>query len=313
VSPAFERFRALGTTALVGTTDADKISVATAIALEEIEACDMACSRFRDDSELSRLNNGERIAPVSEWLCAATATALAAAEQTGGLVDPTIGQALIDLGYDRTFDKLDPDHPLVVTATHVPAWREIRVNRHSRTVSIPSRVKLDLGATAKALCADRAAARAATATGTGVLVSLGGDISVCGAAPEDGWVVRVTDRSDSHPAEAVPGQTVAIRTGGLATSGTSARRWARAGAVLHHLVDPRTGQPAEEEWRTVSVAAPSCVAANTASTAAMILGSAAPAWLTQHGFDARLVTPDGEISTTGGWPVERRSRQEASA
>ena len=313
MSAAFERFRALGTTAVVGTTDADKIFAATAIALEEIEACDLACSRFREDSELSRLNNGERIASPSEWLCAALATALAAAEQTDGLVDPTIGQALIDLGYDRTFENLDPDRPLVVTATHVPAWRAIRVNSSSRTVSIPPRVRLDLGATAKALCADRAAARASAVTGTGVLVSLGGDISVCGEAPDEGWVVRVTDRSDSDPDADVPGQTVSIRTGGLATSGTTARRWARAGAVMHHLVDPRTGQPAEEAWRTVSVAAPSCVAANTASTSAMILGTEGQTWLTRHGFDARLVAPDGEVTTTGSWPVEHYTEQEIRA
>jgi thiamine biosynthesis lipoprotein len=302
--PAFERLRALGTSVVIGTTDPRRIADATAAAVEEIEACDLACSRFREDSELSRLNNGERMAKVSKWFCDALATALAAAEQTDGVVDPTIGQALIDLGYNRSFEKIDPDNPIVVTATHVPAWRAIRVNTQLRTVAVPPRVKVDLGATAKALCADRAAEHASAATRTGVLVSLGGDMSVAGPAPDEGWLVRVTDRSDRDPAEDAPGQTVAIRSGGLATSGTTARRWARAGAVLHHLVDPRTGRPAEEAWHTVSVAAPSCVQANTASTAAVVLGFDGPAWLNRQGIDARLVGPDGDVLTTGLWPAQ---------
>lgn len=302
--PAFETFRGLGTTIVVGTAEPAAHTAAVAAVRAEVEACDLACSRFRDDSELSHLNSGERLPTTSEWLCDAVATALAAADHTDGLVDPTIGQCLIDLGYDRTFDQIDPENPLVVKATHVPAWRRVRADRRTGRVSVPAGVRLDLGATAKALCADRAAARAARATGTGVLVSMGGDIAVAGRSPGGGWVIRVTDRADADPGSPAPGQTVTIRTGGLATSGTAARRWARAGATMHHLVDPRTGRPAAEAWRTVTVAAPTCVAANTASTAAVILGPAAPAWLEAGGMDARLVAPDGEVVRTGDWPAD---------
>ena len=306
-APAFEHFKGLGTTIAVGAADPVALPEVIAVVRAEVDACDRACSRFQDDSELSRINSGERLPAVSEWLCDATATALDAARATDGLVDPTIGQCLIDLGYDRTFDLIDPSTPLVVTATHVPAWRQVNVDRAARRVTVPARVRLDLGATAKALCADRAAAHAARLTGTGVLISLGGDIAVAGPAPAGGWVVRVTDRSDADPAgpgTREPGQTVSISVGGLATSGTAARRWARAGAVVHHLVDPRTGRPAAETWRTVSVAAPSCVAANTASTAAMILGAEAPDWLRRHGHDSRLVSPAGDVVRTGGWPAD---------
>ena len=311
-APAFEHFKGLGTTIVVGAADPVALSEVIAVVRAEVDACDLSCSRFRDDSELSQLNAGRTLPRASEWLCDAVATALDAAQLTDGLVDPTIGQCLIDLGYDRTFDHIDPSSPLVVTATHVPAWRQVRVDRAARRVTVPARVRLDLGATAKALCADRAAAHAARLTGTGVLVSLGGDIAVAGPAPEGGWAVRVTDRSDADPAgpeaptsgRITAAQTVSISTGGLATSGTAARRWARAGAVVHHLVDPRTGRPAAEAWRTVSVAAPSCVAANTASTAAMILGAEAPDWLRRHGHDARLVTPAGDVVRTGGWPAD---------
>lgn len=299
--PQFEQFRALGTTVVVGAAQPADLGGVVAAVRNEIDACDRSCSRFRDDSELSLLNAG-RTARASEWLCQAVTVALDAAAGTDGLVDPTIGQCLIDLGYDRTFDRIDPDLPFVVTATHVPAWRRVRVDRTAGRIDVPSGVKLDLGATAKALCADRAAAAAASLAGSGVLVSLGGDIAVAGPPPPGGWVVRVTERADSAPAAEAPGQTVAIRAGGLATSGTAARRWARAGAVMHHLVDPRTGQPAGDAWRTISVAAPSCVAANTASTAAMVLGGEAPAWLTSRGCDARLVGPDGRVTVTGGWP-----------
>ena len=310
-TPAFEHFKGLGTTIAVGAADPVALPEVIAIVRAEVDACDLSCSRFRDDSELTQLNAGRPLPRASEWLCDAVATALDAAQLTDGLVDPTIGQCLIDLGYDRTFERLDPDSPLVVTATHVPAWRQVRVDRAARRVTVPARVRLDLGATAKALCADRAAAHAARLTGTGVLVSLGGDIAVAGPAPDGGWVVRVTDRSDADPVGLGPGygpdlsgQTVSISVGGLATSGTAARRWARSGAVVHHLVDPRTGRPAAEAWRTVSVAAPSCVAANTASTAAMILGAEAPDWLRRHGHDARLVTPDGDVVRAGGWPAD---------
>jgi FAD:protein FMN transferase len=300
--PAFDRFRALGTVAVVGADDRAKLGSVSSIVAEEIEACDRACSRFRDDSELSALNRAGELCGASEWLCAAMATALRAAEETDGLIDPTIGQILIDLGYDRTFEQLDPSRPLVVTARHVPAWRSVAVEPASHRVSIPPRARIDLGATAKALCSDRAAARAATECGTGVLVSLGGDIAVAGEPPVDGWIVRVTDRSDADPNGLSPGQTVAVRTGGLATSGTATRRWPRAGTVAHHLVDPRTSEPAAEVWRTASVAAPSCVRANVASTAAMILGFQAQSWLETRGLDARLVSPDGDVVTTGQWP-----------
>jgi thiamine biosynthesis lipoprotein len=302
---AFERFRGLGTTIVVGAADGTELPMVADAVRAEIDACDRSCSRFRDDSDLSRLNSG-RPDRVSEWLCDAVTVALDAAAGTDGLVDPTIGQCLIDLGYDRTFDGIDPDRPLMVTAAHVPAWRRVRVDRTARRIDLPSGVRLDLGATAKALCADRAAARAASEARSGVLVSLGGDIAVAGPPPAEGWVIRVTDRADADPDDPAPGQTVAIRTGGLATSGTMARRWARSGAVMHHLVDPRTGRPAAEAWRTITVAAPTCVAANTASTAAMIVGADAPAWLTARGLDARLVRPDGGANVTGRWPPEPR-------
>jgi FAD:protein FMN transferase len=311
--PVFDRFRALGCLAVVGVTEAEALPVVLDLVRAEVAGCDLSCSRFRDDSELSRLNDPARKRSgviVSEWFADALAVAIWAAQETGGLVDPTIGQCLVDLGYDRSIELVPPDQPLVVRASHVPAWE--RLNVGERWAEVPVGVRLDLGATAKALCADRAVQRATAVAGCGALVSLGGDVAVAGPAPDSGWAIRVTDRADTRPADPGPGQSVAIGTGGLATSGTTARRWVQEGRVLHHLVDPRTARPATEVWRTVTVAASSCVEANVASTAAVILGVDAPVWLSGRGLHARLVDAEGRVVTVGGWPSGEAERLSTS-
>jgi thiamine biosynthesis lipoprotein len=295
------RWPALGTTAGVAVCEAHALRPARLAVEMELAAIDLSCSRFRDDSDLSHLNaRAGRPVPVGPLLFEAIVVALRAAELTDGAVDPTIGGALILAGYDRDFSRglQEPAHPLSVR--RVPGWRGVSVDRAPRRVTIPRGVRLDLGATAKALAADRAAAAAAEAAGgSGVLVNLGGDIAVAGSAPSGGWPVRV---ADDHQAPAgAPGQSLTIRSGGLATSSTTVRRWGRAG---HHIIDPRTGRPAESRWRTVSVAAGTCVDANTASTAALVRGDDAPEWLEAHGMPARLVARDGEVLTVASWPEE---------
>ena len=146
-------------------------------------AVDLACSRFRDDSGLSAVNQGAgRPVAVSGTLLDAVDVALAAAAVTDGLVDPTIGRALRVLGYDRDFELVARDGPPLRRRGDdaCPAGERSDVDRAPRTITVPEGVELDLGATAKAWCADRAAAAAAARAGTGVLVSLGGDIAVAG-------------------------------------------------------------------------------------------------------------------------------------
>ena len=162
---------------------------------------------------------------------------------------------------------------------------------------------MDLGATAKAWCADRAARTAADVTGTGVVVGLGGDLSVAGDVPQRGWQVRIADDHRSRFDEP-GGPTVSIFGGGVASSGTSVRRWSRGAHALHHIVDPSTSCSAADWWRTVSVAAASCTDANIASTAAIVLGGAAPAWLDERRLPARLVRADGDVVVVGGWPPD---------
>jgi thiamine biosynthesis lipoprotein len=181
-----------------------------------------------------------------------------------------------------------------------PGRDAVHLDRVRGIVRSAPGVELDLGATAKALAADRAACAAAAAAKSPVLVSLGGDVAVAGAPP-GGWAIRVTD--DHRDDVAARGQTVAIRDGGLATSSTTVRRWRAGGRELHHIVDPRTGVPVAEHWRTVTVAAATCVGANAAATAAMVRGRDALAWLESLRLPARLVRPDGSLAATSSWPA----------
>jgi FAD:protein FMN transferase len=299
--PGRHDFRALGTGCVVLVTDPRQLRPAVDEVADEVAAIDLACSRFRADSELELVNNNAGTAVhVSPLLVDAVLVALRAAELTNGDVDPTVGEAMHVLGYDRDFAQVPRQGEAIATLVRVPGWQGIDVDTRNCTVRIPTGVRLDLGATAKALAADRAATRAAAVAGCGVLVSLGGDLAVAGPPPPRGWPVRVTD--DHAAAADADGQTVLVESGGLATSSTTVRRWARGGEDIHHVVDPRTGRTAEEVWRTVSVAAASCVDANIASTAAIIRGAEAPAWLESLGLPARLVLPEGSVVRVGGWP-----------
>lgn len=314
---------AIGTTARVVAWPASHLGTALGAVDAEIARLDREASRFRHDSDLSRLNRaGEGVYLLSAGLAEAIGVALFAARWTDGLADPTIGEAVLAAGYDRDFAALEVAGEAADAAAdaatgageaadeaggeppgagvRAPGWRTIGLD--GRFCRMPAGLRLDLGATAKALGADRSAAAAARAMGGdgGVLVSLGGDLAVAGRPPTGGWPVLATD---SHPAGSDElGQQVRLGAGALATSSTTRRRWRRAGRVLHHVIDPRTGAPAGGPWRTASVAASSCVDANAASTAAIVAGSDAEAWLEANGLAARLVAGDGTVVLVGDWP-----------
>ena len=292
---------ALGTTALLAVTDPAALTTAEQVMVAELEAIDEACSRFRPDSDISLLHAARGAAvTVGPMLAEAVSVALRAAELTDGLVDPTVGAAVAALGYDRDFATLPEDGPAAAEPLPAPGWWRVRSDPGHQALLVPRGVTLDLGATAKALAADRIAAGAAERTGCGVLVSLGGDVAAAGPAPDGGWDVGIGD--DHVTALDDPQVIVTIIGGALATSGTGRRRWQRGGRTVHHLVDPRTGDVATPCWRTVTVAAGSCVDANTAATAAIVLGSAAPGWLADRALPARLVADDGTVVLVAGWP-----------
>jgi thiamine biosynthesis lipoprotein len=288
-------------------TRADRLSVAADAVRRVVADFDLSCSRFREDSELMALGRtAGRPTPASALLREALHAGLRAAELTDGDVDPTLGRALVALGYDRDFERVlaggaETERP-TVKLTAVPGWHAIRIDDEAETVTVPAGVSLDLGATAKALAADHAAVAALNVAGGGVLVSLGGDVSTAGEAPPAGWPVRVTD--DHAGGVQAPGQWVMIHSGGLATSSTAVRRWKSGNEVVHHLLDPATGHPADGGWRTVSVAAATCLDANIASTAAIIRGQRAVGWLESLGLPSRLVGDDGRVAHRAGWTAD---------
>jgi len=303
--------RAIGTSLRVVVTDAALLDVAKAAVDRVVREIDESCSRFREDSELSRLHaSAGREVPVSPLLLTALRAALRGARLSGGAVDPTVGTAVKTVGYVEDFASVAREGaaiPLVVRP--VPGWQRIVLNEVTCSVVVPEGVEVDLGSTAKALASDLAARAALEAmggagvAGAGVLVSLGGDIAVAGEPPPDGWQIQVADSSDA-PISA-DGETIAIQSGGVATSSTTVRRWKRGDVVLHHIIDPATGLPAQGPWRTVTVVAGDCLDANIAATAAIVRGASAPEWLRHIGLPARLVTHDGAVTRVAGWPEPR--------
>ncbi len=281
-------------------TDADALPAARKEVDNELDAIEGAASRFRPDSEVSSLcASAGRPTEVSELLAGLLAAALEAARQTDGDVDPTVGAALIALGYDKDIAALDHT-ALADVSISIPA-RWSMVTLEDRVVTVPPGVVVDLGATAKAVAADRCAARVYMATGSGVLVNLGGDIATDGPAPAGGWQVLVQDDDDE------PASLVALQAGAaLATSSTIRRRWRRGTDLVHHILDPRTLRPAEPVWRTVSAVAPTCLQANTVSTAAIVRGRRALDWIGALGLPARLVDRERDVHRIGGWPADER-------
>ncbi|RFA09520.1 hypothetical protein B7R54_10020 [Subtercola boreus] len=311
------------TTARIVVTDPALVDAASTVLVTVLDEVERACSRFSPASELARLRpqlaDG---APVSPMLATLVGVALAAARRSGGSVDPTLGNAMSRLGYDRDFADLDPARepvhsgrpvpagltvpaglpvPVITLSSSVPGWRRIGlVEEGDQTLLVvPTDLALDLGATAKAYAADIAAARVTEQLGCGVLVSLGGDIATAGPAPEGGWQVTVCDLPGD------PECQVTLTAGqALATSSTQKRRWRQHGQTFHHILDPTRGLPADPVWRTVTVAAGSCVEANTLATASIVRGAGGLVWLAAQRASARLVDRSGRVLGLCGWPDE---------
>ncbi len=265
------RFRAMGCDVAVAGAGSDESARIRAL-FEELDAM---FSRFRPDSELCRVNAARGAVAVSERFAAMVETALWAARATGGLVDPTVARAVAAAGYDRDFSELRP-HPHPAGAAVPADHRAVRLL--GRVLVSPP---LDLNGVVKAVAVDRAVSLLA---GPG-WVSAGGDLAARG--PVD---------------VALPaGGAVRLVAGGLATSGTTRRRWLRAGDEQHHLIDPRSGAPARSPWTEVTVAGRSCLDADVAAKAALLLGADGPAWLDARGLPGRLVGEDGSVVETRAW------------
>jgi thiamine biosynthesis lipoprotein len=294
------------TTARLVVTDPATMSQALTLVQEELLAIELAASRFRPDSELMTLvRDADGAAELSPLLAELMEAALTAARESDGAVDPTLGSVLVGLGYDRDIDqvrrgdtrKSTTPTPSVTVVRRRHGWRSLALA--DRCLRMPPGTQLDLGASAKAVAADRCARLVHDRFDTGVLVSLGGDIATSGPAPDGGWQVVVQDLPSD-----VPQQITLAPGAAVATSSSAKRAWTQDGVRRHHLVDPATRLPAEGPWRSISVVATTCLRANTASTAAMVKGDEALAWLRTTGLPARLVSEQGALVTLGGWPRE---------
>jgi len=289
-------------------TEPDLLDPARAVLETELDAVGRAASRFRPDSEIVAVNRSAgRPIELSPLLTDLVRTALDAARRSEGTVDPTVGAGLRGVGYTADIGELARHEPSGAEQRQVVAggfrvvidrhrsWRDVVLD--GALLSMPRGVELDLGATAKARTADRAAARIAAELGCGVLVGVGGDIATAGTGPEGGWQIRVGD----GPGE--PEAQVTLPAGrAIATSSTVRRAWHHDGALMHHILDPATWHPAAPVWRTITAVAPSCVTANTWTTAGVVMGLRAPEWLAAQGVCARLVGNDFTVVRLGGWP-----------
>jgi thiamine biosynthesis lipoprotein len=261
-------------------------------------------SRFRPDSELSQLNlsAGQNIR-ISSVMQEVLHSALRASRVSDGMVTPTVLGALEAAGYNRSFEGLSDAAPEEVVsaydwATNAIATPAVELNTHARTVRLAPGARLDLGGIAKGWAADRAAHHLRRLGPA--LVSAGGDIAVT-APMEDGepWPIGVTDPFDQEKDTEI----LLIYQGGVATSGRDHRRWMKDKLWQHHIIDPRSGQPAQTDVLTATVIAPSAQAAETAAKVVLIAGSSRGLeWLNQRpDFAGLVVLEDGEKIQSHRW------------
>jgi thiamine biosynthesis lipoprotein len=256
-------------------------------------------SRFLPESELSQLNAHAGTAmAVSDLLYTVLATALSAAQATQGVYDPALLEQLVQLGYDRTFDDL----PAVSFDPIIPGepgggWRGIRVNPIYRHVTLPIGIKLDFGGIAKGMAVDAALEQLRVSGVSPALVNAGGDLAVMGLPPDaEQWPIAVPGRERYW--------TIPLHSGAVATSGIAHRHWWQGQTLRHHLLDPRTGLPAQSDLWSVTVVADRCEQAEVAAKVAFILGSRQGAdFLRRHRIAGLLVREDGTWESVEPWPA----------
>lgn len=291
-------FRAMGCS-MSAVIDADTGAAARALqaAPAWFDEWERVLSRFRPDSELSRLNGrlGEWV-KVSEALWDVLQGALWAADWSDGLVVPTVLPALEQAGYDRSFERIGQSRwgTLGPARPSVADWRDVATDERARAVRLPPGGRLDLGGVAKGWAAEQAARRLGEIAPA--LVDAGGDVCVSGPrANGEPWPISAAD--PFAPDE--DAELFAVHAGCVATSGRDFRVWQRGGRAMHHLIDPRTGWPATTDVLSATVIAPAAREAETAAKVALILGSEAGAdWLRARAMAGLLVLDDGRIART---------------
>lgn len=270
-------------------------------AMQRFEEAEAELSRFRPDSGLSRLNAAAGLGPqtVSPLLWTALNRAVEAARQTLGLFDPTVLDLLRAAGYDRSFELLDSSSDtLGPSAKPSCGWHQIRFYDSVGQVELPAGVGIDLGGIAKGWTVDRVAV--SLATHGPVLVDAGGDIRAIGMPGGEPWPVAVQDPFDETRDCAV----LALNGGAVATSSIGRRRWQRNGQTMHHLIDPRTGQPSDSDLHTVTVLADTAEEAEVSAKTVLMLGTQAGAsWLKRRDLRGLLIDRRGREHSVGTLPI----------
>ena len=274
-----------------------------------IDELDLAASRFRLDSEVSRLAANDGVAMVvSGLLYDEISQALRASTITKGYLDPTLGQTISDLGYCKDFEllKAEVQDGVKMRVVMPSGYRSVVLDPGARSVKVPPGVLLDLGATAKPHLADRIRDSLLGTYEVDVLVNLGGDISCFSSDQANPWYINVTDDQSLNIDS--PGEILGFSSGGVATSSIKKRSWSKSGALHHHIIDPYTGRSAVGEIEAVTVLAGSALDANIASTATISMGSFGLAWLESTRLPAIVKLRDGSSKTLGSWPRRRNTR-----
>ena len=287
--PFVHEWRALGVLCrVVSNSPLDTVAIES-----QVEEWEQALSRFRPNSDLSRLNR-QRHAHVSAPLQQVLLAALEVAQWSQGLVVPSLGQHIADIGYDQNFATVAPVTAAVVDAAIVPDWRRIVVR--GRDVTIPPQMKLDLAGVAKGWIAEQLVALF-TPPGGSLLAQIGGDVSVSAPSDTVPWCIAV-----DHPLQSTSCGNIALFEGTVATSSTYERRWQRAGQTIHHIIDPRSGMPAQSDVLTASVIATQAIYAEAAAKIIVVLGSAAGlAWVSRYALPALIIDQSGNVRTNDAW------------
>jgi FAD:protein FMN transferase len=275
------RFRAMGTQIelVLDASPGASAMRALARAEEEFHRLERLLSRFDPESELSRLNE-RRTTTVGPELLEVAALAVDARQRTGGRFDPTVHDALVAAGYDRTFERVPAHAGSVSGPIAVACGGGVTVDHTRSTIALDLGVRLDLGGIGKGYTADRAAALLSDAGPC--LVDAGGDVALLGRP----WPVGVETPDGTL--------TLELTGGGLATSGRDRRHWIRDGREQHHLIDPVTGRPADSDILRVTVAAPSAADAEVLAKALFFAGADAAVWeANAQALPAVIVTSDG--------------------
>jgi len=291
-------FRAMGTTIALLLPE-NHVEQGTRIVRDLFAEWEQALSRFIADSELSRLNSaaGTPIA-VSDLLYSVLATALTAARATEGVYDPAMLQQLEKIGYDRTFDAIRAsDFDPIIPGEPGGRWRGIKVNPIYREVTLPASIKLDFGGIAKGMAVDAALDRLRENGISPALVNAGGDLAVLGLPPSgDTWLIAAPGRERYW--------SLPLHHGAVATSGIARRHWRQGNTLRHHLLDPRTGLPAQSDLWSVTVVADRCEQAEVAAKVTFILGSRRGAeFLRKYSIAGLLVREDGTWESVEPWPI----------